>query len=435
MEQEVKPVAERKPDPAPRDDVRVAALSRCPFCHADAGVAASRGVCAACLARHHEACWTETGRCASCGHTVRLELPQPRPRSLAPLLAVVIALLAGVVGLVWTAYEEARAREVAASFQRHEVEARLAADRATAAEASRRHQDYALILHTRLREAQAEAAKAADTASEASERARTLDARLNTAQSQLREAELRAYTADARAQAAARRVAQLEERLAALQERLRLPAEVARWDRNAARVTALAAIARAMDAAGTNDLERARLAGARERLLRRRDGPPESFLARQPALLMFPDPTHPEFAERTTSALAVFGQSPDDALSCAYVGHVRLARGDFEGGRVAAEGALDLDPTRGLAWLVRAQARLALGDAAGAADDAVVGEALDDGRSCWSLYTRATIHAARGEHAQAAKLIELLRALGLVDGGLGLARLLEDDPALLPRPR
>jgi hypothetical protein len=51
--------------------------SRCPFCHDD--VAPTKSVaCEACLARHHCACWTEAGRCASCGSCRALH-PQLRP--------------------------------------------------------------------------------------------------------------------------------------------------------------------------------------------------------------------------------------------------------------------------------------------------------------------------------------------------------------------
>lgn len=441
VEQDAKPAPERRPEPAPRDDVRVAALSRCPFCHADAGVAASRGVCAACLARHHEACWSETGRCASCGHTVRLELPQPRGPSLTPLLAVIVAILVSILGGAGMLHGEARARELAASLQRQEAEARLVAERAAAAQAARDHEDSTLIARSKLAEAQARASDLEEDAADALARARALAERLNATQEQLRDAELRALRADARAKAAEDRVEHLKMRLNMLDARTpRPPADVPAWDRSFARASALAAIARAAARDGVTAAEQARLVVAREALLAPPEAPPASFLAHQPALLMFPVPDHAEFMPRTTRALAEFGQATD-ALRRAYVAHVRLARGDVDRGLSDAEAALDAEATCGLAWLVRAQARHALGDLAGAADDALVGEALDDGRSCWSLYTRAMIHVARGEHAEAAKQLEVLRALGGVDRGLGLDLIIEPllkeqrDRALLPRPR
>ncbi|MCO5166447.1 MAG: hypothetical protein M9894_08790 [Planctomycetes bacterium] len=41
---------------------------RCPYCHDDVAVEAQDWLaCARCLARHHAACWTESGRCGGCG--------------------------------------------------------------------------------------------------------------------------------------------------------------------------------------------------------------------------------------------------------------------------------------------------------------------------------------------------------------------------------
>jgi hypothetical protein len=39
---------------------------RCPFCHDGIAAEADWLACRQCLARHHAACWRETGRCASC---------------------------------------------------------------------------------------------------------------------------------------------------------------------------------------------------------------------------------------------------------------------------------------------------------------------------------------------------------------------------------
>ena len=42
---------------------------RCPFCHSDVVPEAADWVaCRACLARHHAPCWSESGRCGTCGH-------------------------------------------------------------------------------------------------------------------------------------------------------------------------------------------------------------------------------------------------------------------------------------------------------------------------------------------------------------------------------
>jgi hypothetical protein len=51
-----------QPRPAPQ--------GRCPFCHEDVGALACV-VCAHCLARHHDDCWTEGGACAACRGTER----------------------------------------------------------------------------------------------------------------------------------------------------------------------------------------------------------------------------------------------------------------------------------------------------------------------------------------------------------------------------
>ncbi len=55
-----------------RDDVHVL-RNRCPFCHDDLNVEEEVWIaCSGCLARHHEACWTEGGACGSCGGAERL---------------------------------------------------------------------------------------------------------------------------------------------------------------------------------------------------------------------------------------------------------------------------------------------------------------------------------------------------------------------------
>jgi hypothetical protein len=65
------------------------APTRCPYCHDAVDRAADAWVaCEACLARHHAACWSETGACGACHETacvvpagVTLEAPVARPPS------------------------------------------------------------------------------------------------------------------------------------------------------------------------------------------------------------------------------------------------------------------------------------------------------------------------------------------------------------------
>src|SRR4051812_43141728 len=57
--------------------------TRCPFCHEGIERTRERWVaCAGCLARHHEECWNESGRCSSCQVEMRLEIAAsvPAPR-------------------------------------------------------------------------------------------------------------------------------------------------------------------------------------------------------------------------------------------------------------------------------------------------------------------------------------------------------------------
>ena len=62
----------RRPRPEPtehaeRADVHVA-VNRCPFCHDDVDIDQDDWVsCRSCQARHHAACWQESGCCSSCG--------------------------------------------------------------------------------------------------------------------------------------------------------------------------------------------------------------------------------------------------------------------------------------------------------------------------------------------------------------------------------
>lgn len=47
---------------------RAPVVQRCPYCHESVSLEADHWVaCQQCLARHHEGCWSESSRCASCG--------------------------------------------------------------------------------------------------------------------------------------------------------------------------------------------------------------------------------------------------------------------------------------------------------------------------------------------------------------------------------
>lgn len=59
-----------------------AGATRCPFCHDDVHAAES-AVCQDCLARHHPACWQESGSCASCSSENQL---QSAPRDFTDLV-------------------------------------------------------------------------------------------------------------------------------------------------------------------------------------------------------------------------------------------------------------------------------------------------------------------------------------------------------------
>lgn len=65
---------------------------RCPFCHDEVEVERAV-VCQACLARHHDGCWDEGGRCSSCGELERL-VPKGRA-TLTPALARQTLVAAG----------------------------------------------------------------------------------------------------------------------------------------------------------------------------------------------------------------------------------------------------------------------------------------------------------------------------------------------------
>jgi hypothetical protein len=60
------------------DMARPSSLIRCPFCHeAIAPVASDWVACKACLARHHQECWSESPRCGTCGGAAFLPTRPP----------------------------------------------------------------------------------------------------------------------------------------------------------------------------------------------------------------------------------------------------------------------------------------------------------------------------------------------------------------------
>lgn len=70
---------EGKADPQGKGKVKVArSPTRCPFCHEDVAADSAATVCQACLSRHHAPCWSEGGRCGSCGQTRALEAAPER---------------------------------------------------------------------------------------------------------------------------------------------------------------------------------------------------------------------------------------------------------------------------------------------------------------------------------------------------------------------
>lgn len=327
-----KPRPEPAPEPAPRDDVVVSA-SRCPFCH-EAVKEREWVACAACLARHHEGCWTESGRCATCRYETKLR-PDETRRSLGPWIVAVF-----VLGFVMSGgiFAWGLIAQTAAVREDQEQQAALTAEKA--------------------------------------ERDRRI--------------------------ALARRI------------------EPARWN-----------LARTREAA-LHGIER-RLPGARPDeavWLRGADGAIRSIAApagREVAveypddLWMLPEPGQPgsELIARTLrrhEQLAARG--PLAANDRAYLGHLRLRSGDVAGALREAEAALNLDPTLPLPWAVRAEALLARGAAAGAIDDALIGQALSaSGRPGWPRLVEAEATERLGDLEGAASMY-----LGLLEEGLAPPR-------------
>jgi tetratricopeptide (TPR) repeat protein len=95
----------REPDPPPPEvvpDERVkvgASLVRCPYCHDAVKPESTDWVaCRGCLARHHESCWSEHAKCATCAGTTVLET-RARPAGQGRVFAALIATV-GVLAVV-----------------------------------------------------------------------------------------------------------------------------------------------------------------------------------------------------------------------------------------------------------------------------------------------------------------------------------------------
>lgn len=59
---------------------------RCPFCHEPVVPTDAKAACDRCMSWHHDACWSEHGRCAACGATAALEREaDDEPRESAEL--------------------------------------------------------------------------------------------------------------------------------------------------------------------------------------------------------------------------------------------------------------------------------------------------------------------------------------------------------------
>jgi hypothetical protein len=353
---------ERPIDPPPRDDVLVA-LHRCPFCHDD--VRADGGgwvACAACLARHHEACWAEGGRCATCRHEVVLRSERKAPkasRAAAVTSALVAAGLAAVLAAGAVLYQRARVES-----DRNRVRA-LEAERQEldlARSAQRQALEDARALATRAMQAEAERERLGPPP--------VPDARFDLA----------------------RRV----DALRALNRR------GAREDARSGRRRAAAkeAIVQAALEASTGGPDAARLRQAREALERRYppprprgdDAPVESILDSQDDYLMPPRPDHPELA----GFLEKQGKSRATALP-AYAAYLAVLAGDPQGGLTRANGALDRTVDDWMAWYARGSAQLALGDARGAWLSFTLCEAFSSADPTWALVGQLEAAAARGD--------------------------------------
>jgi membrane-associated protease RseP (regulator of RpoE activity) len=102
---------EDKDHPSPplafAEGVRVNA-NRCPFCHDDVvrDADTENVVCGGCLARHHSACWEESGSCSACGASRPLSPDVVRStRRAGRLVGVAVFLALPVVGVVTGVFE------------------------------------------------------------------------------------------------------------------------------------------------------------------------------------------------------------------------------------------------------------------------------------------------------------------------------------------
>ncbi|MBI3724842.1 hypothetical protein HY251_12935 [bacterium] len=100
-----RPEPRRVEEPALRDDVRLeGSRARCPYCHDSVSAEGDDWVaCRACLARHHEKCWQESGQCATCREKAFLPgtraAPSTRPSSRSRAGTIVAAALGLLVAL------------------------------------------------------------------------------------------------------------------------------------------------------------------------------------------------------------------------------------------------------------------------------------------------------------------------------------------------
>jgi hypothetical protein len=96
MKQAVK--TQRAPAPDPRTDLDLAVQRpRCPFCHEPIELEDTKQACVECMAWHHDACWSEHGRCATCQAVAVAPLAtQARPKKKGvglKILAVIVGML------------------------------------------------------------------------------------------------------------------------------------------------------------------------------------------------------------------------------------------------------------------------------------------------------------------------------------------------------
>jgi hypothetical protein len=351
---EEKPRPEPAREPAPRDDITVGA-NRCPFCHEQ--VQAKEWVaCAACLARHHEACWAESGRCATCRYETKLR-PDEKRASAGPwivALFVIGFLLSGAIfvwGLVSTG--EATRREA-------ELQAKFAAEKA--------ERDAAIAGHL------------------------AEDGREVAVSTGPRPVPRTAFNWS--------RPAACEEALTIIARRLpgADQAEGARLR------MADEAIRRVVRPSGTDEPTMTILESQDDYLMLPARGQPG-----------FEDV--PSYREENERRCAVAGAK---TLDRAYLAHVLVRLGEADAALAQVNLALDHDGTLPLPWAVRAQALLALGAARDAREDARIGEALCSASPGWALLAEAEAYEGFGELEPARARYEALLEEDLVPPKMGI---------------